>query len=50
MRCVGAFSLWLMTGVVVVFWLAMERKGGLAQWEAHFLLLAYAASLPLINR
>jgi cation:H+ antiporter len=47
---VGAFSLWLMTGVVVVSWLAMGRKGVLARWEALLLLLAYAAVLPIVNR
>ncbi len=49
-RGVGAFSLWLMTGVVVVSWLAMGRRRVLTRWEAVLLLLAYVAALPFVNR
>jgi cation:H+ antiporter len=47
---VGAFSLWLMAGVVVVSWLAMGRRSVLARWEAVLLLVVYGAALPFVNR
>jgi cation:H+ antiporter len=47
---VGALSLWVMTGAVVVSWLAMGRRSVLARWEAGLLLLAYGAALPFLNR
>ena len=47
---VGALPLWLMAGVVFVSWLAMARGTVLGRWEAVLLLLAYATTLPFVNR
>ena len=49
-RGVGGLPLWLMAGVVFVSWLAMARGSVLARWEAIVLLLAYATTLPFVNR
>lgn len=47
---VGALPLWLMVGAVFVSWLAMARGSVLGRWEAVLLLLAYATTLPFVNR
>jgi hypothetical protein len=49
-RGVNGIALWLMAGVVFVSWLAMGRGSVLARWEAVLLLLAYAITLPFVNR
>jgi hypothetical protein len=40
----------MMVVVVFVSWLAMARRSVLVRWEAVLLLLAYATTLPFINR
>ncbi len=46
----GILPLVLMVGVVLASWLAMARRRVLARSEALVLLIAYAVTLPFVNR
>lgn len=47
---VAGVPLLLMGAVVTLSWLAMAKRRGLTRWDAVVLLVAYAATLPFVNR
>jgi cation:H+ antiporter len=47
---VNGTAVWLMASVAVVSWGFMARRSLLTRWEAVVLLVAYAATLPLLAR